>query len=344
MDIGQRKRAQSTTNALETVAQLGTAQTRPSRSHAISHTELLTVSETPDPSSLLQAQHRIKSLTEVIKKQLQPEIEALKQENKELLGSAKHSAKHSVSSLGEDQSAGLVKAMNHLEKRFLQSESILKKTIEDLKAQLDVERKAKMKLQRELDALVKDIDHGINHFHLLPQHETTVYQAQEAKAEATEAQMRSLQAQLAQQTAQHQATLRISLSSLEQSLNASHAADLAKVVEAWNVERGKSKIPVMGDARKLTAMLEEMQRQNRFLLGTIEEQRTLIKSLGDMLEVGTTQQERLRAQATHLANQEIYELKKTLCDVIQTRKDLELREVLERKNSELASKVAVSFR
>ena len=338
----ERKRAQSSASTAEEVALSRTALTRPSRSHAISHTELLTspIPEPSDPSSLVHAQIRIKSLTEVIKKQLQPEIEALRRENKELLGSAKHS----FSGLGEDQSEELVKAMNHLEKRFVQSESILKKTIEDLKAQLDVERKAKMRLQRELEALVKDIDHGISHFHLRPQHETTVYQAQEAKEEATDAQLRSLQAQLSQQAAQHQATLRTSLSSLEQSLNASHAAELARVTEAWNVERGKSKVPVMGDARKLSAMLEELQRQNRFLLGIIEEQRTLIKSLGDMVEVSTTQQERLRTQDTHLANQEIYELKKTLCEVLQTRKDLELREGLERKNTELAARVAVSCR
>lgn len=342
----ERKRAQSSASTAEEVALSRTALTRPSRSHAISHTELLTspIPDPSDPSSLVHAQSRIKSLTEVIKKQLQPEIEALRRENKELLGSAKHSAKHSFSDLGEDQSEELVKAMNHLEKRFVQSESILKKTIEDLKAQLDVERKAKMRLQRELEALVKDIDHGISHFHLRPQHETTVYQAQEAKEEATDAQLRSLQAQLSQQAAQHQATLRTSLSSLEQSLNASHAAELARVTEAWNVERGKSKVPVMGDARKLSAMLEELQRQNRFLLGIIEEQRTLIKSLGDMVEVSTTQQERLRTQDTHLANQEIYELKKTLCEVLQTRKDLELREGLERKNTELAARVAVSCR
>ena len=355
MDFVQRKRAQSSAGykadeAKKAEVMRKAAGTLPTRSHAISDVELPTTSVT-EPAEiseagnlqLAKAQQRIQTLTDVIKKQLQPEIEALKKEKRELFSSAKHSSKPSISSIGEDPSLETGKPLNPLEKRLIQSEAILKKTIEDLKAQLDAERRAKLRLQRELDALVKDIDHGINRFQLVPQHETTVYQAQEAKAEAAEVQVRSLQEQLVDLAAQHQATLRTSLSSLEQSLNTVHAAELAKVAEAWNVERSKSKIPVMGEARKLSAMLEEMQRQNRFLLGIIEEQRTLIKSLGDLLEVASNQQERVKSQTTHLANHEIYELKKTLCDIIQSRKDSELRELLEKKNTELAAQLAVTF-
>ena len=112
-------------------------------------------------------------------------------------------------------------------------------------------------------------------------------------------------------------------------------------MEGWSVERGKSKIPVMGDARKLTATIEELQRQNRFLLGIIEEQRSVIKSQGELLEVRDRQQERIRSHATHLANHELRELRKTLSDVIQTRKDSDYREVLEKKNQALTSKVNV---
>ena len=151
--------------------------------------------ETAANPRLIKAQHRIKSLTDLIRKQLQPEIESLRKENKELvLLSARQTPNPTGNNTGnEDRNAELMKAMNHLEKRFVQSEAISKKTIEDLKGQLEAERKEKKRLQKELEALVKDLDHGITHLPFSPQHETTVYQAQEAKAEAFESQLLSLQ-------------------------------------------------------------------------------------------------------------------------------------------------------
>lgn len=286
---------------------------------------------------LTKAQERIQTLTDLIQTQLQPEIEALRRENHALKdkpssSSGKHPSRLSVSNQTDDKdkSGDLVHVIDHLEKRFFQSESILKKSVETLKMQLDQERRAKAKLQKELDNLVRDLDSGIHHMELNKQENTEV-QAKEAKAEAL------LHIEMEQIRASYQQELDARLKAQELALKEQHAREMAQMYENYDLERQKfgTKLAPSSELKKCSEALGQLQYQNRFLLQLLEEKGALVRTLTALLE-----QERTRSQATIFANAEIEQLKSAI-HVLLKEKGKEQGSTLEQRNASLASKLAV---
>ena len=291
---------------------------------------------------LTRAKEKIRVLKDLIQSHLQPEIEALKRENhalKEKANSscAKNPSKLSVSNQTDDRdkSGELIHVIEHLEKRFFQSESILKKSIENLKQQLDQERKAKSKLQLELDSLVRDLDHGINHLGLNP-HENTQVQAQEAKAEAL------LHMEIRQIKESYQQELEARVKSLEIGLKEQYARDVTQILDNFDVERvkGSAKITPNTELKKCNDLLTQTQMQNRFLLQLLEEKGTLVRTLSGLLEVRTRQQERTRSQDLTVAGEEIEQLKKVIGEMVRC-KEAGYSSELQVRNASLAAKLAV---
>jgi hypothetical protein len=243
---------------------------------------------------LKRALRQVKAFKDLIVGKLLPELEALRRESR------------SVEE--RDRSADIVRSVDHLERRFYQSESILKRTIEDLKQQLESERICKVQLQQELQRVL------------------TVDQT---------ALLTHMQSQLQDLQQASQADIAVQLQAQELRLKEQHAREMAQMYENYDFERQKGAgRTATGEVKRLGEALGQIQAQNRFLLQLSEDKNQLISTLTAMLDT-----ERSKSQPHAQVANDIQQIRSLVSDLLLTK---EGNSTLEKRNATLSTKLAVT--
>lgn len=205
-----------------------------------------------------------------------------------------------------DRSADIVRSVDHLERRFYQSESILKRTIEDLKQQLDSERLSKAQLQQEL------------------QH----------KASAPAEELVILHRQLQDLQEASRTDVQVHLQAQELRLKEQHAREMAQMYENYDLERQKAgRAPAVGEMKRLGEALAQVQAQNRFLLQLLEDKNQLVATLTALLD-----SERSKSLSHAQVAVELQEMRSLVKDLLLIKQG---NSALEQQNAALAAKLAV---
>lgn len=243
---------------------------------------------------LKQAVALVKAFKDLIVAKLLPELETLRRESRGVEE--------------RDRSADIVRSVDHLERRFYQSESILKRTIEDLKQQLDSERLSKVQLQQEL------------------QRKTASGPAEEL--------VNVLHRQLQDLQEAGRTDLQVHLQAQELRLKEQHAREMAQMYENYDLERQKAgRAPAVGEVKRLGEALAQVQAQNRFLLQLLEDKNQLVATLTALLD-----SERSKSLPHAQVSLELQEIRSLVKDLLLIK---EGNSAIEKRNAALAAKLAV---
>lgn len=256
---------------------------------------------------LKRALMHIKSLKELITTKLLPLITALRHENQVL--SRQLASGHTSPA---DRSAEIVRSVDHLERRFYQSEGILKRTIEELKQQVETERISKLQIQQELLTLKT----SENHVNLVNE----------------------LREQMREMQENHVSELKLQLHVQELNLKEQHAKEMAQMFENYDFERQRvgTKSTATGEAKRLGEALSQIQSQNKFLLQLMDDKNELITNLMNLLE-----EERGKVVSNSQVQIELQQLRQLVGDLLRNK---EGNLAIEKKNALLAAKLAVKIR
>ena len=242
---------------------------------------------------LKRAVAQVKAFKDLIVAKLLPELETLRRESR---GTEER-----------DRSADIVRSVDHLERRFYQSESILKRTIEDLKLQLESERLSKAQLQQEM--LRKP-------------------------SNSAEALVSTLRRQLEDLQEASRTDLQVHLQAQELRLKEQHAREMAQMYENYDLERQKAgRAPATGEVKRLGEALTQMQAQNRFLLQLLEDKNQLVATLTALLD-----SERSKSLPHAQVSVDLQEIRSVVKDLLLIK---EGNSAIEKRNSALAAKLAV---